>query len=122
MPLPCPLTLMRCFKLFFFLGFLVTLFLGASVIESFGNLWNADVVVFLPDQEDASANIEGSIPTKIHSQRMLLAKRRSSVFTSPLASQSELLRTSCYVGACPLHAAAVNSFAALYQILGVYRC
>src|SRR5262245_19660082 len=97
MPLPCPLTLMRCFKLFFFLGFLATLVLGASVFESSRNLWNADVVVFLPDQEDASATIEGSTPTKIHSPRVFLAKRRSSVFTFPLASQSGLLRTDCYV-------------------------
>jgi hypothetical protein len=122
MPLPCPLTLMRCFKLFFLLGFLATLFLGASVIESCRNLWNADLVVFLPDQEDASANSACPVPTKRHSLRMLLAKRRSSVFTSPLASQSGLLRTDCYVSTLPLHAAAVNSFAALYQILGVYRC
>ncbi len=122
MPLPCPLTLIRFFKMFFFLGFLVTPFLGASVFESFRNLWNADIVVFLSDQEDASATIEGSTPTKIRSPRVLLAKRRSSVFTSPLASQSGLLRPDCSVSTFPLHAAAVNAFAALYQIFGVYRC
>ena len=123
MTLPCPLTLMRWFKLFFFLCFLVMLLPGAFAVGSFENLRNADLAVFLQDQEDASARGECSVPTKMRSPRVLLTKRRSSVFISPLVPQGALLRTSdCSVRAFSLSAAAVNFSAALYQFLGVYRC